>query len=245
MKKFLSLALAALLALSSPTQALAESREGTSNWVVTYTSSGVMSDNYSQQEFVDQVADLQPGDDITFTVNLSHENNSKADWYLSNQVVKSLEEGDAQGSAYTYVLSYEGPSNSRTLYSSDRVGGDDKNSAGMADATNALDDYIALEQLSKGQTAKVTLKITLDGETESNDYFNKLAQVKFKFAVEPEPSPKTRTVTKTQNRTVVATGDQERLFPFYVAMVVSGLLFAALAVQSVRQRKQEREENMR
>lgn len=244
MKKFLSLALAALLALSSPVQALANSYEGKSNWVVTYTTSGVMSDNYSQQDFVDQVANLQPGDDITFTVTLTHENDSKADWYLSNQVVKSLEEGDAQGSAYAYELTYAGPSGSRTLYSSDRVGGDDS-TAGMADATNALDDYIALEQLSKGQTAKVTLKITLDGETESNDYFNKLAQVKFKFAVEPEPSPKTRTVTKTQNRTVVATGDQQRLFPFYVAMVVSGLLFAALAVQSVRQRKQEREENMR
>ncbi|MBQ9004963.1 MAG: hypothetical protein IJ092_01170 [Atopobiaceae bacterium] len=233
-----------LLALAlTPAGALAESLTGSSNWNVTYTTGGTMQDNYSAKEYSDQVSSLEPGDDITFTVTLKHENSLAADWYLANDVIESLEDADADatGSSYEYLLEYHGPNQSRTLYDSNVVGGTD--SDGLNEATNALEDFIYLDNLSQGQTGSVTLRVALDGETEGNAYFDTLAKLKLRFAVEPPVEASKKRTTTTRN--VVNTGEQQRLFPFYVAMVVSGVAFLVLAVLGMRERRAEREEGMR
>ena len=237
MKRILGLILATVLAMAVPSVAMAETLAGGSNWRVTFTQNERLEDNYSEQQWADEMGGLQPGDDITFTVALSHEHSTSADWYMANEVLKSLEAGVAQGSAYQYLLTYEGPSGSKTLYDSRVVGGD--NTGGLMDATNALDEFFYLDTLSKGQKARVTLKVTLDGETEGNAYFDTLARLKMQFAVELNNTPGKRNETRTK---LVKTGDDTRLFPFYVAMVVSGGLLLALSVQSIRERKMEREE---
>lgn len=255
MKQAKSLILAAaasvLLVTAAPNTALAAHLTGGSDWSATYNSGGRMVETYNAQEYVDQVSNLQPGDDITFEVAAVHENDSSADWYVSNDVIKSLEEkalNDAEGSNYEYLLTWEGPQQSRTLYDSQAVGGDD--SDGLNEATDALDDYIFLENMSKGQSGKVTIKVTLDGETEGNAYFDTLAQLKVRFAVEPvepkkETTSRTTTNTTTTNRELVRTGDDTQLFPFYVAMLVSGLALLGLAIVSVRERRKEQEEAVR
>ncbi len=255
MKQAKSLILAAaasvLLATAVPCTALAAHLTGASNWSATYNSSGRMEETYNAQEYVDQVGNLQPGDDITFEVSAIHDNETSADWYVSNDVIKSLEEqalNDAEGSNYEYLLTWQGPKESRTLYDSQAVGGDD--SDGLNEATEAMEDFIFLENMSKGQTGKVTIKVTLDGETEGNAYFDTLAKLKVRFAVEPvEPEKKTtsRTTTNTvtNNRELVRTGDDTKLFPFYVAMFVSGVLLLALAIISLRERRKEQEEAAR
>ena len=243
MRKIISAVMAAALAFAVlPVAAMAESIPHPGNWRVTYTSDGKMTDNYSASEYVDAVSGLQPGDDITFAITLSHENDSKADWYIANDVVKTLEENsEASGSAYEYRLTYTNPSGQvSTLYDSEVVGGDEGN--GLADATNALEDYIGLGQLSKGQTAKVELRVALDGETEGNAYFDTLARLKLKFAVEPEPEPTRRTERRT-----VQTGDETRtrLLPLYVIMAVSGVALAGLATYGVIERRKEKREGVR
>lgn len=238
MKRILGLILATVLAVMTPSLAWAESVSGSSNWRVTFTQNERLEDNYSEQQWADDMGGLQPGDDITFTVALRHEHSTAADWYMANEVLKSLEEGVAQGSAYQYLLTYEGPSGSKTLYDSTVVGGD--NTSGLIDATNALDEFFFLDTLSQGQKARVNLKVTLDGETEGNAYFDTLARLKMQFAVElNNTSSGSRNTTRTQ---LVKTGDDTKLFPFYVAMVVSGGLLMALTVQGIRERKMEREE---
>lgn len=235
MKRIRICALAAViaaLALVMPATALAESMDGGS-WAVTYTSGGTLEDNYSASDFATNVSGLQPGDDITMTITLNHENNDAGDWYMSNEVIKSLEAGDAKGSAYGYVLTYEGPTASRTLYDSQAVGGD--NTAGLKEATGALADYFFLEGLSKGQTGTVKLVVSLDGETEGNDYFNTLAQLKMKFAVDPQVE------SKAETRNVAKTGDETDLFPFFVAMTASGVLLLCIAIATLRRRKNEQE----
>lgn len=209
-----------------------------------------MVENYNASEYVDQVSHLQPGDDITFTVSAVHENADAADWYVSNDVITSLEnsKADAEGSNYEYLLQWEGPSKEvRTLYDSEHVGGDRDNASdpeGLNEATDAMDEFIFLENMKKGQSGKITLKVTLDGETEGNAYFDTLAQVKVRFAVEPRATDE-KTVhherTITQNRSLVRTGDETRLFPLYVAMFVSGVALMSLLVWSIRDRRNEKE----
>ena len=246
MRRIIGAAVAAALALAVlPVAASAETIPHAGGWRVTYTADGKMTDNYSASEYVDAVSGLQPGDDITFVVTMSHENDSKADWYLANEVIKTLEEqdagSDASGSAYEYRLTYTDPSGSvTTLYDSEVVGGDA--GQGLHDATSALEDYVGLGQLSKGQTARVELRVALDGETEGNAYFETLARLKLRFAVEPEPEP-----TRRVERRTVQTGDDRdvRLLPLYVAMVASGLALAGLAAWGALGRRKEKKEGVR
>ena len=243
MKRFYIVVLAVALAVMAvPMQAMAEHLTGSNDWTVSYTSAGKMSDNYSEKQWADDMRGLQPGDDITFTVTLKHENSQAADWYMSNDVIKSLEAGAAAGSAYGYQLTYtNAKGTARTLYDSDQVGGDD--TKGLNDATSGLKDFFYLDNLSKGQTASVKLKVTLDGETEGNAYFNTLAQLKMKFAVEPPTqSSKADNKTRTVTRTIVQTGDETNLFPLFVIVGVAGAALLAMGIVSLRLRKREREE---
>ena len=233
-------AVIAALVLVMPAKALAESFDDDKDWTVTYTSGGTLEDNFSASDFATNVSGLQPGDDITMTITLNHENDDAGDWYMSNEVIKSLEAGAANGSAYGYLLTYEGPTASRTLYDSEAVGGDSENTKGLIDATEGLADYFFLEGLSKGQTGTVKLVVSLDGETEGNAYFDTLAQLKMKFAVDPQVEKK----TTTETRNVAKTGDETDLFPFFVAMAASGVLLLGIAIATLRRRKNVQERGL-
>lgn len=202
--------LVALVLAATPQVALADHIDGETGWYVEYNKSGRMDDNYTQKSWADNVSSLQPGDDITLTVEMRHTNDKAGDWYLTNEVLKSLEEGDAQGSAYGYTLSYEGPSNSRVLYESKTVGGIGS-SEGLAEATNAMDDYFFLGTLEKGEKGSVTLNVSLDGETEGNAYFDTLAQLRLKFAVEESSvTPTEKEKKKTEEKVVERTQNTSR-----------------------------------
>jgi plastocyanin len=243
MKRIRILIFAAVLALALPTVAMAESFTGQKDWTVTFNQSEKMVDNYSADQWADDIRQLQPGDDITFTVTCKHEHSTACDWYMANEVLKSLEEAYAAGSAYTYKLTYTNPAGkTRTLYDSEAVGGDRTN--GLLDATSALEDFFYLDNLNKGETAHVDLHVSMDGETEGNAYFDTLAQLKMKFAVELNSNPDnpSKSTSTSSRRGTVQTGDDTNLFPFFVAMAVSGALLMLLGLYGVRQRKQDREE---
>ena len=239
MKRFRITILAAFVValLALPATAFADSYTGDSSWTVTFTTDEQLVDTYSAKYWADDVSKLEPGDDLTITVTLIQEHPSTADWYMANEAIKSLEEAAtwaASGSAYEYVLNYSGPGGDRTLYDSAKVGGD--SSTGLHEATDALkqgqdQDMFYLDTLAQGQTAKVTLKVALDGETEGNAYFDTIAQLKMKFGVE---IPQSKTTT---TRKVVKTGDDTNLFPFFVAMAVSGVALLGLGIASIRARK--------
>ena len=239
MKKTISVILAVLLAAALGTAAFAADE-----LQVVYDAKGSLTDNYEQSDFMEPAAGLQPGDSVTLTVHLRNDNAVGSNWYMSNEVLKSLEEADAAGSAYGYVLTYSGPGGEKTLYDSQTVGGDD--SEGLFEATEGLKDLFWLDSLKSGETAEVELTVSLDGETEGNAYFDTLARLQMNFAVEPVEETTTPTPTPNPGTPgkVVQTGDDTNLLPFYVAMAVSGLLFLALAVDSVRRRRKEQEENV-
>lgn len=247
----LTTALCALaLTLALPVTALADHVQGRSGWYVEYNDAGRLVDNYSAKEFAEDVSRLQPGDDITLTVEARQSAEGSADWYISNEVIKSLEDGDASGGAYGYKLAYEGPSGSRTIYSSASVGGIGS-TAGLADATNAMDGYLYMGTLSKGETGKVTLNVSLDGETEGNAYFDTLAQLSLKFAVEPQVAGQgNRTGTGTPGgpltgmmegttgpgttrQRLVQTGDRTSALPLYLVIASLGVVCLALAVRGM------------
>ena len=269
--KYFGIIFASLLVLLLAGIAQANSLQG-KQWNVSFTTDNetrLVSDfDDFQQGFADEVRQLQPGDDITFTVNLDNSNPHTADWYMSNKVISSLEDSKAaaRGGGYSYLLTYTGPSTELTLYDSQTVGGDtNEGKEGLKEATNALDDFLYLDTLSQGQKGQVKLVVALDGETQGNDYMNTLANLKMNFAVElnnvtpenpttgnpenPTTTPGTNTSTGGGSSrtpgTVVKTGDNSRLMTLYIIMAVSGVLFLILAIDSVRRRRKEKKENLK
>lgn len=182
------LAAAAVMLGSSRISVYAEDYTGGQGWKVEFTGSRLES-SFNSSDISDAVYALQPGDGVTLSLTLKNSDSQDTDWYMSNQVLSSLEDSQeaANGGAYTYRLSYKGSTGEETiLYSSESVGGE-KNSGigeGLHEATDSLEEFFYLDRLVPGASGTVTLKVELDGETQGNTYQNTLASLQMNFAVE-------------------------------------------------------------
>lgn len=201
-----------------------------------------LTDATVETELIKRMKAMQPGDDVTFAINLRNDYSKSTNWYMTSKIVDSLEEGSAANGAYTYYLRYVNNTNSannRDIFRSETVGG--LNSEGLMEVNAALkEDYMAsngekyfyLDNLSRGQGGQVLLTVALDGETQGNDYQNRLADLKMNFAVQVvEPSGTTST-----NRNAPKTGDENNLLPYYIVMILSGLLFLYFALDAYTDR---------
>ncbi len=261
MKRTICAVLALCLALLLSVPAMAESI--TQDPVhVTFTAASSMDSDYTNAAIRDALSILQPGDDITVQLILKNENAENVDWYMTNEVLNSLEDRSrsAKGGAYTYLLTYRSASGENyVLYSSDTVGGEASlnNVIGLHEATTGLEDYFYLDTMQTGDSGMINLYVALDGETQGNDYQNTLADLQMNFAVEKGTTlparppladslanenltetnpPNGETTSQTTVRDMVKTGDDMDLFPYYLAMSGSGALFLLLAADSLRRR---------
>ncbi len=250
MKRIIGIFITLCMAATMTVPSFGQTFRGADDWLVTFTTDEKMVSNFKTSDMDDSLNSLQPGDNAIFTVKLKNEHSTTTNWYMSNKVLYSMEDRSAnsntEGGAYTYRLVYKGPSGTENvLFDSDTVGGDEGNAAGesgLHEATGALEDFFFLDTLQKGQTGTVTLEVALEGETQGNDYQDTLADLQMNFAVELEPEAQTTTVTEKGPTNIVRTGDELRLMPYYIGMIVSGGLLLALTVYSVRRRKKEAEQ---
>lgn len=230
MKRMISILLAALCLLSLNAVAFAEHYTSSGGWSVEYTSGGDLESNFKPEELSELINSLQPGDDLTVTVTLKSENGTETDWYMLNEVLKSLESDSttASGGAYTYKLTYTGPSETKVLYDSDTVGGEGESSAGegLKEATSALKDYFFLDTLGSGDSASITLSVALDGESQGNRYQDTKAKLKMRFAVQ-----------QRGKKTAVRTGDDTNLTPLYAVSLLSGVGLLIFGIRDLRTRK--------
>ena len=233
-KKVFAFIVVLSLILSLPLAVYADHLSGGSGWTVEFTKDEKLESNFSSSSLADAARGLQPGDDLTVTIRLINSSGKTADWYMLNEIIRSLEDTqtNAAGGAYAYQLTYA-PSVGQlvTLYDSETVGGELNGSEpeGLNEVDSALKNYMALETMRSGNSGTVTLKVSLDGETQGNSYQDSLADLRMRFAVELTPIGK-----------IIKTGDESmNVSPFYIGMAVSGLLFLVLAVDGLRQRKKQ------
>lgn len=264
-RKWMSLLLAAVCLTSCiGMETRADELKGGEGWKIQFTPENELSNNFKWAGgYVDGVSDMLPGDTIEFTLTLENANENTVDWYMTNEVINSLEHTEnenAAGGAYTYILTYRDSSGNVTeLYNNDKVGGTSdgisanaaggESAEGLQAATQALKDHFYLDTLKFGQSGVITLRIALDGETQGNSYQNTLANLQMNFAVEivDVPDYVDETVYTTaepirNEQRIIRTGDDTNLLPFYIAMGVSGVLLMALAVFSLISGKKVRKE---
>ena len=246
-KKILCLVMTLVMTAGAATTAFARDYQGADGWQVTFDGSK-MSSNFQDNDVTDEMANIQPGDSIELKVNVMNSDSGSTDWYMTNEAIQSLEDAAdvAHGGAYSYRLAYKGPKGQEIeIYNSENVGGESTTGKleGLHQATNTLNDYFYLDRLEPGKSGTVTLKVTVEGETQNNDYQKTLAKLQMTFAVEKV----TASVVKhtpgkvhTETRMItnrVQTGDTAHILLFCLLGLTSGLVLLFIGVKSSKRRK--------
>ena len=232
-KKILCLAMMAMMVVGTTMTANAEDFKGSQTWLANFTGEKIES-NFTSASIADEILQILPGDTITLEVSIQNSFEDETDWYMTNEVLKTLEESKdvAEGGAYTYILSYEGADGTvKELYNSDTVGGEGDVTAdleGLHQATDSLEDYFFLERLDKSEKGTVKLFVKLDGETQGNDYQDTLARLQMNFAVEKVAGP-----------IVVQTGDATNMMMYAGMALVAGMALLFVAFLNSRRNREE------
>lgn len=252
MRKILpSMLIAASMIVIMSVSAFAQLVPTNTEWNVSFAADNTMVSDFSTAEMDDKVYGLQPGDYTDIVLNLTNDNEATVDWYMTNDVITSLEDSNqgAAGGAYTYILTFKNTTKNteKDLYRSDTVGGEEASAAGegLHEATDALKDWIYLDTFAPGDTGVINLRVMLDGETQGNGYQDTLAELEMNFAVElnepergeEEPKKNKKVIRKYK---VVRTGDYTDTLPYIFAAAISGVVLLVLAVYSLRERRRQR-----
>ncbi len=222
-----------LLVSALAVPAAAETIESQETSEVVLTSSGKLESTFHDDVVDDTISEyLEPGDSAVFTIQLRNDNTETADFWMDRRTIDSLEvwgnDPQMTGGGYSYVLTYEGPGGFRTLYSSLKIEGEDFQANTSSDMViKKIDEnsYIFLDTYETGKGGVIKLTISLDGETQGNDYQDTLADLAMDFAVELSGAD-----------TVIKTGDVNRSLPYFIAMTGAGVVLLILGICLTKKR---------
>lgn len=238
-KKILCLALTLFMAAGASMTAYAKDYQGKDGWEVEFDGKKLNS-NFKTTDVSDETANVQPGDSIELKVQLKNSDSGKTDWYMTNEVVQSLEDAknDASGGAYEYRLTFvNGQNEEKVLYDSAAVGGsnENQNEEGLHQATESLKDYFYLDRIDTGKTGTVHLWIKVEGETQGNGYQQTLAKLQMNFAVEKVAGD--GTVRKNTVVRTVKTGDTSKVLLLCTIALISGIVLLIFGIISMKRNR--------
>lgn len=244
-KKILCLVMTLVMTAGAATTAFARDYQGADGWQVTFDGSK-MSSNFQDNDVTDEMANIQPGDSIELKVQLKNSDSTDTDWYMTNEVIQTLEDAQssAEGGAYEYKLTYVGSNNAeKVLYDSTTVGGEGASKAGegLKQIDSSTQEYFYLGRLASHNTGTVHLTIGVEGETQGNGYQLTLAKLRMNFAVEKVSAGKTITKNKIVKTTkTVKTGDTARVLLFCALALISGLILLAYGIYTLNKNTKRR-----
>ena len=85
---------------------MADELTGDNNWLVEFNSDKQMVSNFASSNFDDVLDYMQPGDSALFTVEIKNSYGSETDWYMTNKVLKSLEDASNTAAGGAYKVSF-------------------------------------------------------------------------------------------------------------------------------------------
>ena len=211
-KKILCLVMTLVMTAGAATTAFARDYQGADGWQVTFDGSK-MSSNFQDNDVTDEMANIQPGDSIELKVNVMNSDSGSTDWYMTNEVIQTLEDAQqsAAGGGYSYRLTYVGSDKKETvLYDSTTVGGEGSSKAGegLKQVDNSTQEYFYLGRLASQESGTVHLTVGVEGETQGNGYQLTLAKLRMNFATEKVAQDTVTTIEKTEKTEVRGEGGQ-------------------------------------
>ncbi len=267
-KRILYLMMAVLIAISVPLTASAASTTNPNEkeWTVRYDGDKMNTEIGGKAATVDLTMPTQlPGGEFMLDAKIHNDSKYKTDWYMSNEILKSLEKSvaaAAAGGAYTYLLTYHGPEENGVtpapieIYNSSSVGGDTASAGGEVglEEVKDLKEHFYLDRLLPGEKASVKLYVALDGTTLTNSYQDSMAELQLNFAVEKiREGTITKEITRintetlveyvpTVVQTMVQTGDNAPILLFSGLTFVSAIGLIVVAVRIAIKRRSEKGE---
>lgn len=128
---------------------------------------------------------VAPGETKKVEIDVENKNSHTADFYISAGDLEKLETETAKGAGYDVELSVEANGVITSIYNSKLGGYKDKEGAassdGIEEMKDALDEDILFATLKNGESAKIILFVTFDGEAMGNDYTVTDGQFAFNF----------------------------------------------------------------
>ena len=209
--------------------------------------------SFNSDEFAASQKNLEPGDEVSYTLKYTNNSKEVTSWYMRNSVLETLEEAKdaAENGGYTYKLVNVDPQGKETvLFDNSEVGGETKvgDLEGLKQATNATGEYFFIQKLKAGESGQTKLSVALDGETEVNDYMNTRGSLMVSYAVENDTQDEgedvrvveqTRTTTSSGNPgSTPRTGDPMDMLK-YILMMVAAVIVGFFAVLSWRRDRKE------
>ena len=202
-KKILNVVLALTLVMGFNNTAIISNAAEDSlsySWDVTYNGKNFASTYDSSKAAIQNV---MPGDTITYTVNYINGTNEATDFYMNADVIKTLEDTSAaEGGAYSFKIT----NNGETIFDSETVGGDAEEVVGLKQVKGKEGAYFSLGSVPAKTSNKGTVQIliTLDGNSQTNNYMAAVANLQVKFGAEDSESAK-RSKTNVKKVTKVNT----------------------------------------
>ncbi|MBQ6622302.1 MAG: hypothetical protein IJH75_05665 [Mogibacterium sp.] len=235
----LTLALTAALVLGMSTACYGESSSFTEECV--YNGSSKIESDFDSDSFAATVRNMEPGDDIEYTITYKNATKDTTEWYMRNRVLETLEQSKdpAENGGYTYRLVNIGPDGKETvLFNNSEVGGETvvEDLEGLLQATNATGEYFFVQELGAGQQAKTNLYVYFDGEAEVNDYMDTYGALMVSYAVEKKGEKPDNPPTSRIN-----TGDRNRLY-FLITVNACAIVLLILALIFWRRSRKDGED---
>lgn len=245
----LTLTMSFVMVMGLTLSASAESNELTGSCY--FDGSAVVCD-FDSNVVAKTVQGLEPGDDVTFTVEYTNDYKGKTHWYMRNETIETLEQSydKAENGGYTYTLTNIAPDGTReVLFDNSTVGGSDTNGnpskispkssktsrgtdntgEGLHQATNATDEWFFIQTLKKGQSGRTELYVKFDGETEVNNYMDTAGKLLLAYAVEKDTGR-------------IKTGDDTNVLKYIVIMLAAFLMLILTILSYRKDRKVARAE---
>ena len=263
MKKIiLCLIMAIFMMINAPLAVnAAESKEWTVNYdgnAMTTLIDGQIAENPSLP-----LGTILPGESFELKATIKNTSSNKTDWYMSNEIVKALEDSNnsATGSSYIYLLTYHESEEAEpvVIYNSSSVGAQNplNGERGLKEINESLaksDDAetrFYLDRLEPNEEATICLYVKFSGEAHHNAYQNTMAELKFDFAVEKIlEGTITKEISKVKNETVlqyiptqvvvsknVNTGDNSQLWLFSSLAFISAVALIGISAKKIIKRR--------
>ena len=195
---------------------------------------------------------IAPGEERTAIIELKNDSSHAADFLISQETIKALEDDSkASGGAYEYDLSYRDQNGKEVSLMENITGGAGSTDNKGLKEIDELKDYTMISRVEKGNSTRVYLKLTLEGEGTNNSYQSTKGIMDFKFmASYVDDSGKIITVkTPVQQKLppVVVQGATDEIVPVQtsdsnviwagIGILVLGVMLVAIGAKNNKNNK--------
>lgn len=180
-KRFFGVLLASLLSLTSAVTVFAESRDA----VISYEGEARKFITEEEGSLSQGLANMDPGEERTQILTLTNNDYHEMRFYISGEVESNIaEEGDKQA-VYEIKLKKNDKEFFRGIVGSRNNPNHKASSLGL----NYLEDTTLLATLKKGESVKLAITVTLDGDSTNDAYQDKHGEISFKINAEIKEVP--------------------------------------------------------